>query len=259
MLYNSNIKRHIAITLSIVMLSVIGFFNLIQQAQAEGPGRAQAQAVRRSPAPQRATAQDVRRTPAAQHGNFVDSRYRHNRSYPVRGQFFRTLPRDHRETIYGHSRYYSANGVWYRRHGRRYAVIAPPIGLFVPFLPLVYTTIWMNGIPYYYANETYYTQTPGGYMVVEPPQGEVSEAPPNTTEGSGDTTGSKMFIYPRNGQSEEQQATDRYECHKWAVGQTNYDPTVPASEISADRIMQKRADYQRAMASCLDGRGYTAK
>lgn len=136
-------------------------------------------------------------------------------------------------------------------------MFAPPVGLFVPFLPFAYVTLWMNGIPYYYANETYYTQTAGGYVVAEPPQdqGDVSQTPPAVAEG----TESKMFIYPRKGQSEEQQANDRYECHKWAVGQTNYDPTRIPSEIPADQIMQKRADYQRAMGGCLDSRGYTAK
>ena len=140
----------------------------------------------------------------------------------------------------------------------RYSVVAPPFGLFVPFLPLAYTTIWISGIPYYYANETYYTETPGGYVVVEPPQGEVSETPPGTEQGA-ESLENKMFIYPRKGQSEKQQANDRYECHKWAMGQTNYDPTRNPSGMTADQIMQKRADYQRAMASCLDSRGYSAK
>ena len=140
-----------------------------------------------------------------------------------------------------HSRYYSSHGVWYRPYRGRYAVVAPPIGLFVPFLPLAYTTIWMSGIPYYYANETYYTETAGGYVVVEPPQdqGEVSQTPPDTQQ-SNESTENKMFIYPRKGQSEEQQAKDRYECHTWAVGQTNYDPTIIPSGIPADQIMQKR-------------------
>jgi hypothetical protein len=237
-------KKYFTIALSIIMLSAISLFSFSQQAQAEGPrghGRAPAQAVKRAPAPQ--------------HRDFVDSRYQHNRSYPVRGQSFRTLPGDHRAVMHGHSRYYSSHGSWYRPYHGRYVVVAPPIGLFVQFLPLAYATIWMHGIPYYYANETYYTQTPGGYVVVEPPEGDISQTPPATDE----SMESKMFVYPRKGQSEEQQAKDRYECHKWAVDQTNYDPTMIPSGIPADQIMQKRSDYQRAMASCLDGRGYTAK
>jgi hypothetical protein len=91
-----------------------------------------------------------------------------------------------------------------------------------------------------------------------PPQGEVSETPPDTEQRE-EGTESKMFIYHRKGQSEKQQANDRYECQTWAVGQTNYDPIRIPSGIPDDQIMQKRADYQRSMGGCLDSRGYTAK
>jgi hypothetical protein len=250
-----NLKRYFAIALSILMLLGISIFGFAQQAQAEGSrGTGRASATRQG------ATHAVTRGTATQQKSFMDSRYQHNHSYPVRGQSVRSLPRDRRAVMHDHSRYYSSHGVWYRPYRGRYAVVAPPIGLFVPFLPFAYTTIWISGIPYYYANETYYTETPGGYLVVEPPQdqGEVSETPPNTQQGN-ESTENKMFIYPRKGQSEKQQANDRYECHTWAVGQTNYDPTIIPSGIPADQIMQKRADYQKAMASCLDSRGYTAK
>ena len=256
-----NLKRYFAIALSIVMLLGMSVFGFAKQAQAEGSrgtGRASTQAVRQAPAARQGTTHAVTRGTATQQKRFMDSRYQHNRSYPVRGQSVRSLPGDRRAVMHDHSRYYSSHGVWYRSHGGRYAVVAPPFGLFVPFLPFAYTTIWMSGIPYYYANETYYTETPGGYVVVEPPQGEVSETPPDTQQST-ESTKNKMFIYPRKGQNEKQQANDRYECHTWAVGQTNYDPTIIPSGIPADQIMQKRADYQKAMGSCLDSRGYTAK
>lgn len=255
-----NLKRYFAIALSIVMLLGISVFGFVQQAQAEGQRRASGQTVKQASATRQGTTRAVTRGTASQQKSFMDSRYQHNHSYPVRGQSFRSLPRDHRAFTHGHTRYYSSHGVWYRSRGGRFSVVAPPFGLFVPFLPLAYTTIWMSGIPYYYANETYYTETPGGYVVVEPPQdqGEVSEAPPDTQQ-SNESTENKMFIYPRKGQSEEQQAKDRYECHTWAVGQANYDSTIMPSGMPADQITQKRADYQRAIASCLDSRGYTAK
>jgi hypothetical protein len=241
-----NFKKYLAIALSIIILSGISLFSFIQQVQADGPRRAPAHA--------------VKRTKTSQQKMFVDSRYRHNRSYPIRGQSFRSLPREHRVITHGHSHYYYSHGIWYRPHGGHYIVVAPPVGLFVPFLPLAYATLWLQGVPYYYANETYYTQTPGGYVVVEPPQGEVSELPPgNEEEENGDVVEDKMFIYPRHGQSEQQQDNDRYECHKLAVEQTNYDPTKNSPEIPPEQIMQKRANYQSAMRSCLDSRGYTAK
>lgn len=180
---------------------------------------------------------------------FRDSRYRHDRYYPVRGRVYHALPRDHRVVVHGKSRFYFSAGVWYRPHGSYFTVAVPPFGLFVPVLPPYYSTIWVRGVPYYYANEVYYAHRGSGYVVVEPPQEEVSEAPPPAEQ---------MFIYPRMGQSEKQQADDRYACHRWAVEQTAYDPTqsFTGSEIQRG---EKRADYQRAMGACLDGRGYTVK
>ncbi len=35
------------------------------------------------------------------------------------------------------------------------------------------------------------------------------------------------FLYPKKGQSAEQQSTDKYECHQWAVEQTGFDPMNP--------------------------------
>jgi hypothetical protein len=37
----------------------------------------------------------------------------------------------------------------------------------------------------------------------------------------------QQFIYPSKGQSAEQQKTDEYACHQWAVQQTGFDPTMP--------------------------------
>jgi hypothetical protein len=187
------------------------------------------------------------------HQQYRDTRYQHNHDYPARGQAIRSLPSGHREVFYRGVRYKFHGGVWYRPSGGRFLIVAPPIGLFVPFLPPFYSTIWFGGMPYYYANEVYYTPTVGGYTVVDPPQGEVSQTAPST----GQTQTGQLFVYPRQGQSQKLQADDRYACHNWAVDQTNYDPTktpvgVGASETQSD-------NYRRALAACLDGRGYTVK
>jgi hypothetical protein len=189
------------------------------------------------------------------HQEFMDSRHDHNRSYPARGAHIQALPRDHRAVVYGRSRYYFYGGAWYRPEGHRFIVVAPPYGLIVPFLPPFYTTIWVAGIPYYYANDVYYTQGGGGYMVVEPPKGEPAQTPPAGEQAS---TG-QLYIYPRQGQGEQKQADDRYECHKWAVNQTGYDPIKPPVNMTEAQITPKRTDYQRALSACLDGRGYTVK
>jgi len=218
----------------LAILSGAMLFGLAQIAQADDRGRGRGRGESRE----------------SHQREFRDSRYHHDRSYPVRGEVIRVLPRDHRVVVHSGSRYYFYGGAWYRPHGPRFVVVAPPFGLFVPFLPPYYATIWIGGIPYYYANETYYAHRGNGYVVVEPPRGEVSQAPPPAEQ---------MFVYPRLGQSEKQQADDRYDCHRWAVSQTGFDPTQPPGSPPGGQQVEKRADYQRAMSACLDGRGYTVK
>lgn len=179
---------------------------------------------------------------------FQDTRHQHNRYYPPRGHVVRVLPRDHRAVVHGGVRFYFSGGAWYRPQGSRFTVVVPPVGLFVPFLPPFYSTVWLRGVPYYYANNVYYAHKGNGYVVVDPPKEEVSQTPPPVEQ---------MFVYPREGQSEQQQADDRYACHRWAVEQTGFDPTQ--SNLSDPLRIEKRADYQRAMTACLDGRGYTVK
>ena len=67
-------------------------------------------------------------------------------------------------------------------------------------------------------------------------------------------SGSGVYLYPRNGQSDEQTQKDRYECHSWAVNQTGFDPTRSSQQSSGSV-----ADYRRAMIACLDARGYSAR
>ena len=227
MLYIRNRNQYLGIGLMLAALSGIIVLGFTQVAGAEGP------------------------VSGSGHHEVMDSRHGHNHSYPARGLYFNRLPGGYRTVAYGHSKYYFHGGVWYRPYGSRFIVATPPFGLVVPFLPLYYTSLWIGGIPYYYANETYYTQTAGGHMVVEPPKGEATQAPP--------VTAGQLFIYPREGQSDQQQANDRYECHSWAVSQTGYDPTQPAGSVPESQTNQKHADYQRAMGACLDARGYTTK
>jgi opacity protein-like surface antigen len=68
-----------------------------------------------------------------------------------------------------------------------------------------------------------------------------------------------LLIYPKNGQSQEQQSTDRYACHSWAQGQTGFDPTEPNSAASPSEMASRRSDYRRAMSACLEARGYSVR
>jgi hypothetical protein len=134
-------------------------------------------------------------------------------------------------------------------------------GLFFASLPWYYDTYWWNGAPYYYADDVYYqwNRDAAEYVTVEPPAGlsdEVKALAPVVTE---------LFMYPKAGQSSEQQARDREECHRWAVDQAGFDPTAaagttaPNNKASTDMTAAKRADYLRADGACLEGRNYSVK
>jgi uncharacterized protein DUF6515 len=187
----------------------------------------------------------------------MDGRYAHNHYYPDRGAYVRGLPGHPYAFDRPGGRYFYSGGVWYRPYGSSFVVVGAPIGLFVPVLPPFYTTMWVGGVPYYYANDTYYvwSQPQNGYEVVEPPPSEQGASPDAPPPPQGDN----LFIYPQQGQSAEQQASDQYECHKWSSSQTGFDPTQAGGATPPDQREARRADYQRAMIACLQGRGYSAR
>jgi len=183
----------------------------------------------------------------------MDRRYNHNHYYPRHGHVVRELPRNYRIIRHRNSRYYYDDGIWYRPGSGGFVVITPPFGLEVPLLPPFYTTIWVGGIPYYYADGVYYRWLPEQSTYV------VSEPPPEQQVVPDSEIPRELFIYPKQGQSQAVQDKDRYECHRWSVGQTGFDPTQPGGNVSAAENAGKHVEYQRAMKACLEARGYSVQ
>lgn len=186
-------------------------------------------------------------------GYVLDKRYGHNRYYPPPGHQIGALPPANRIIVYRNERYFFHDGIWYRPYDSRFVVVRPPVGVVIPVLPSFYTVIWVGAIPYYYAAGIYYTWYPEyrGYVVAEPP-------PAQQVRESGVGT-DQLFVYPKQGQTEEQQAKDRYECHRWGSEQTGFDPTQPGGSVAEGQYADKRADYMRAMKACLEARAYSVQ
>lgn len=184
----------------------------------------------------------------------LDKRFDHNRSYPREGHTVRILPRKRHPIHFRNRDYYYFGGVWYQPSGLDFVVIHPPLGIIVPILPPFYTTLWLGDLPYYYANGVYYQWRAdlNGYEVVDAP--DIPEDKQPTTY-----LADKLFIYPKKGQSKEQQADDRYACHRYGVEESKYDPSQPPTGVSTENLSQQRENYQRAMKACLEGRGYSVR
>lgn len=193
--------------------------------------------------------------------------WRHREEHFILAPVWSAHEHAHHEYVHGGVRFYFGGGNWYRHDRDRFFVVAPPVGIIIPFLPPFASMVWVSGSPYYYANNVYYARCAQGYTVVQVPPAVTDYAPPMTLRESpaadngvvelgpvgatpsvtvAQSRGPQLFIYPRNGQSSQQQDRDREECNDWAVSQTG------VAGLSDPNTL-------RAMSACLDGRGYTVK
>ena len=81
-----------------------------------------------------------------------------------------------------------------------------------------------------------------------------------------------LSVFQKEGAGEEQRSKDRYECHRFAVQVTGFDPAVPPpddsrpmrpkdeAEWKAHRAVEWRKQqmkYNDALSQCMKRRGYT--
>ena len=231
--------------------SVAGAADEHDRGRAEGRPEARVPAPGR-PGPGRAGPGGPGRPSFDGRGQVLDGRYNHGRYYPPVGTVSRSLSGDYRPYYRGGERYYFNGGIWYAPQGPGFVVVRPPRGLVISVLPPFYSTVWFGGVPYYYADNVYYSWQPdqSGYAVVDAPENADQPSPPP------DNAQEDLMIYPKSGQSKEQQSADQFECHNWAKGQTGFDPTQAGGGVSPGSADATRSSYNRAMSACLQGRGY---
>jgi hypothetical protein len=262
-----------------------------------------------------------------------DSRHGHDHYYPDRGAIVRDLPVGTIGTSYAGVSYRYHDGIWLEPRGPAFMVVAPPIGLVAPTLPLYSTVVTHGPDSYLYCNDTYYKPRPdlGGYEVVNDPTlepavvaappapdalvgGQMPGGPPaaaaagavvpavaheagfagGAMPGGGAAGGAtpaaavagpgaaggpaavasttataatavaaagtqkvpKVFLYPKNGQTAEQQARDRYDCYRFAVAQSGFDP-MRTTAAAITPTSEQQSDFDRAQGACFEGHGYS--
>ncbi len=158
------------------------------------------------------------------------------------------IPQGRWRVPHGGIDYYYSDGYWYRPYGPSYIVVTPPYGVRVRTLPSYAEQLWIGSALYFIAAGTYYLYQADRqeYVVTSPPTQVTSN---NGWQGNG----YDVVAYPARGQSEAQVAQDRYDCHRWAVNQSGFDPSqanyAPAANV---------ADiYRRSLGACMAGRGYS--
>jgi hypothetical protein len=80
------------------------------------------------------------------------------------------MPKRHHMVWHNRHNYIYHEGRYYHHGHGHFYLVAPPIGLVVPFLPpFGVATVVIGGYTYYEANGVYYRRVPGGYTVIEEP------------------------------------------------------------------------------------------
>jgi hypothetical protein len=162
---------------------------------------------------------------------------------------------------------------WHHHHGVRFGVfIGPP--LFGPYWWYPPPRVYYDPPPVIYREpvvvappvvqpQPSYTPPPAapGNGVIElgpaPAAGAPSQAPPPAIaqppagappQGRMAQAG-QVYVYPRQGQSPQQQAADEATCNSWAS-------TQMGSGFDANQAV---SSFQRALAACLDAHGYSVR
>ncbi len=105
------------------------------------------------------------------------------------------------------------------------------------------------GYPYYRPYSYYYPRSYIGFRVWPTARRYREKSDRRRSQ----TQMKQLYVYPAAGQSEEQLANDRYDCHVWSTEQTGHDPTLS----TGDR--EQAEAYSRAFSACMEARDYVVK
>lgn len=66
-----------------------------------------------------------------------------------------------------------------------------------------------------------------------------------------------LQVVADNGRTQMQKELDLYACQTWATEQTGFDPFAHVGGVTSAESTARHSQYRRAMAACLQARGYT--
>jgi hypothetical protein len=173
------------------------------------------------------------------------------------GAVVATLPAGFISLSVGAAQYFYYYGTFYDYDAANaeYVVVPAPVGAIVPAIPTGYTTVYLHGSKHYVVGGVYYRPVYRGnalmYEVVPPADSSAMDSLGLVPE--------YLYAYPNAGQSPEEQARDRQECHDWAVEETGFDPEAPPDPTQSAERQQLLEEYNRAFRACMEARDYTVQ
>ncbi|KIY40338.1 hypothetical protein TZ03_12950 [Pseudomonas sp. 10-1B] len=198
---------------------------------------------------------EVRQTQPPRQGYYQDIPRHHGNGWGPGpqyrpGQTVERFPERYWKVPYRGQNYFYSDGYWYRPRAGGYVVVTPPYGVRVQYLPAYAREVWLGGALFFVAADTYYQYLADSreYVVVNPPVAAPAPVPVAAAGGGYD-----VVAYPMYGQGPQQQDQDRYQCHRWAVGQSGFDPATATYAPPANVA----DNYRRALGACFSGRGYS--
>jgi len=165
------------------------------------------------------------------------------------GHVVHRLPHKHRRIKVAGIPYFYFSGVFYKHFGSSYIVVSAPIGARITALPTGFIGFNIGQSTYYTINDNYYVWDDfrDCYFVVDEPVG--------ATTAIRNITRDRLTIEPLARQNAKQQAKDRYACHRWAVSESNVDPTDEDQKINSEENIR----YKSALSACMQDRNYSVK
>src|SRR5882672_1667170 len=61
-----------------------------------------------------------------------------------------------------------------------------------------------------------------------------------------------LTVTPKNGQTRDQEWSDRYACDSWSKTQSGFDPAQPPAGVPASDLASRHDQYRRAMSACFE-------
>ena len=163
--------------------------------------------------------------------------------------------RKYKRVLFNSAHYLFHAGIFYRQIGDELIIVNAPDGLIIDSLPHSNSIVVINDRRYYVVNGTYFIKVKSGYKVTKKPATIIIMDSDEIDESSSENIVLEeddiITTSSSNNTKNKSKDDDSYECHRWGVSQSGYDPTLKQTkeDDGAEKI------YKKSKKACMTIRG----